>query len=44
MLLAHILGVPIEEYALPWVSGAGTGMLLVLAAGIRSIAQKRRTG
>jgi hypothetical protein len=43
MILAHILGVPVEEYALPWVGGAGTGMFLLLAAGVRSITQKRRT-
>ncbi len=42
ILLAHILGVPLEEYALPWFSGAGTGMFILLVSGIRSLALKRR--
>jgi hypothetical protein len=44
IVLAHILGVPVEEYALPWIgSGAGAGMLMVFAAGIRKLTLNRRT-
>ena len=33
IVLAHIFGVPIEEYALPWIGGgAGAGILIVLAS------------
>jgi len=42
MILAHIFGLPVEEYALPWIGSAGAGMFIVLAAGIRSISLKRR--
>jgi cell division protein FtsW (lipid II flippase) len=42
IVLAHILGMPVEEYALPWISGGGAGMLIMLASGIRSLAVKRR--
>lgn len=44
IVLAHILGVPVEEYALPWIgSGAGAGVLMVLASGIRNLTLKRRS-
>jgi hypothetical protein len=43
IVLAHILGMPVEEYALPWIgSGMGAGMLMMLASGIRTLALKRR--
>lgn len=43
IVLAHILGVPVEEYALPWIGGgAGAGVLMVLVSGIRNIALKRK--
>jgi len=33
MMIAHILGMPIEESLLPWASGGlGAGMLMVLAS------------
>ncbi len=32
MLLAHIMGVPVEEYLIPWMSGgAGVALLTTLA-------------
>ena len=43
IVLAHILGVPLEEYTLPWISGAGAGVLIVLASSIRRLTFKRRT-
>lgn len=43
IVFAHILGVPVEEYALPLIgSGAGAGMLMMFAAGIRNLTLKRR--
>lgn len=42
ILFAHILGVPLEEYALPWIGGAGAGMVMLLASGVRALALKRR--
>lgn len=42
IVLAHILGVPVEEYALPWIGGGGAGVLMMLVSGIRTITLKRR--
>lgn len=42
IVLAHILGMPVEELALPWVSGGGAGIFIVLVSGIRVFALKRR--
>lgn len=42
IVLAHIFGVPVEEYALPWIGGGGAGMLTVLAFTIRNLTLKQR--
>lgn len=43
ILIAHVLGVPLEEYALPWIgSGAGAGLLMVLTAELRNLTLRRR--
>jgi hypothetical protein len=41
LVIAHILGVPVEEYALPLLN-SGAGILLVLASRIRRLTLKRR--
>jgi hypothetical protein len=44
IVLAHILGMPVEEFALPWV-GAGVGAGMLLAAFVndaRKVANKLR--
>jgi hypothetical protein len=35
MLLAHIVGMPVEEVFIPLASGVGTGTLIWLAAILR---------
>jgi len=49
ILIAHILGMPIEESLVPWASGGvGAGMLVVLASVLSRIrrpsASTRRNG
>jgi hypothetical protein len=43
IVLAHIFGIPVEEFALPWVSG-GAGMMMILASihSISSLKTRRR--
>ena len=44
IVLAHIQGVPVEEFLLPWLSGAG-GLMIVLATsvgGLRLIRTRRK--
>jgi hypothetical protein len=42
MLLAHILGMPIEELLVPWASGGvGAGVLLVLASVVSRMRRRR---
>jgi hypothetical protein len=33
IVLAHILGMPVEEFLIPWIStGVGAGMVMLLAS------------
>ncbi|HET7814705.1 MAG TPA: hypothetical protein VFL13_10070 [Candidatus Baltobacteraceae bacterium] len=41
VMLAHILGVPVEEYVLPWIGGSA-GMFIVVASSIRTFTHKRQ--
>lgn len=42
MLLAHIMGVPVEEVLTPLASGAGAGVTLWLSAVLMGFVTKRR--
>lgn len=43
MMLAHILGMPIEENLMPWASGGmGAGMLIALASLLSRLRRRRR--
>jgi hypothetical protein len=41
-MIAHILGMPIEESLVPWASGGmGAGMLMVLASVLSRMRRRR---
>lgn len=42
MLLAHILGIPVEESLIPLASGVTAGTLLVLGGMLRSLLAPHR--
>ena len=45
--LAHIQGVPVEEFLIPWLSGGAGGLMIVLATsvgGLRLIRKRRKPG
>jgi hypothetical protein len=42
VILAHILGMPIEESLMPWASGGmGAGMLMVLASVLSRLRRRK---
>jgi len=41
-MLAHIFGMPLEEYALSWVGGAGASIFIVFASAVCSRLLQRR--
>lgn len=42
MVLAHIMAVPVEEFMLPFASGAGAGTVIWLAALLQRALRWRR--
>ena len=42
MLIAHIGGMPVEEFLVPMASGAGAGMLLLVRFWVMSHGQRTR--
>ncbi|MBV8372586.1 MAG: hypothetical protein JOY69_04945 [Candidatus Eremiobacteraeota bacterium] len=42
MLLAHVMGMPVEESLLPWFGGGLTGIVVVLASSMNAVLRKHR--
>jgi hypothetical protein len=41
-VIAHVAGIPVEELALPWLSGLGAGLLLARTWVVARVGRGRR--